>query len=59
MDSSSCCPYVVVCSGSGFSKRGSGPEGDNDLELKNEAGICALRLGFEPRGCDLSHEVGI
>ena len=43
-------------------KRGSGPEGANDLccfYLSLEAGIGTLKLGFEPGGGDLSLEAGI
>ena len=48
----------VRCEG----ERGSGPEGADDLccfYLSLEAGIGALKLGFEPGGGDLSHVAGI
>ena len=47
------CEYMWVCDG----ERGSGPEGANDLccfYLSQEAGIGALKLGFELRGGDFS-----
>ena len=52
-------PSIVVCSGSGCSRMGSGPKGADDLEFKHEAGISALRLGFHSRVWDLSFNTGI
>ena len=52
------CECMWVCGG----KRGSGPEGANDLccfYLSFKAGIRAWRLGYEPCGWDLSLGAGI
>ena len=47
------CKYMLMCDG----ERGSGPEGADDLccfFFSLEAGIGALKRGFELRGRDLS-----
>ena len=55
------CPCVSLC-GCEVVRGAAAPEGADDLccfYLSLKAGIRALRLGFEPRGWDLSLKAGI